>query len=127
MHFLIESSIHISYVLGLVNSKLISFYHLNTSANAFKESFPKLLLKDIEGFPLPKLDLLKTGDKKIQDDLGMLVDKMLDLHKQLAKTNFDSEREPIERQIKATDKNIDQLVYQLYGLTEEEIKVVEGE
>jgi hypothetical protein len=36
-------------------------------------------------------------------------------------------KEPVERQIKATDKKIDQLVYQLYGLTEEEIKAVEGE
>ena len=52
---------------------------------------------------------------------------MLHLHKQLSKVSFDSEKEPIERQIKATDKKIDQLVYQLYGLTEEEIKVVEGE
>ena len=32
----------------------------------------------------------------------------------------------IERQIAATDKKIDELVYQLYGLTEEEIKMVEG-
>jgi hypothetical protein len=54
------------------------------------------------------------------------VEKMLSLHKQLYDKNFDSEKEPIERQIKATDKKIDQLVYQLYGLTEEEIKVVEG-
>ncbi len=38
-----------------------------------------------------------------------------------------NEREPIERQVAATDKKIDELVYQLYGLTEEEIKIVEGE
>jgi hypothetical protein len=48
------------------------------------------------------------------------------LNKQLHKANFDSAKEPIERQIAATDKKIDALVYQLYGLTEEEIKIVEG-
>lgn len=37
-----------------------------------------------------------------------------------------SERKPIERQIAATDKKIDELVYQLYGLTEEEMKIVEN-
>ena len=37
-----------------------------------------------------------------------------------------TERTAIERQIQATDKQIDQLVYQLYGLTPEEIKIVEG-
>ena len=37
------------------------------------------------------------------------------------------EKTALQRQIEATDKQIDQLVYQLYGLTEEEIKIVEGE
>jgi hypothetical protein len=32
----------------------------------------------------------------------------------------------LQRQIEATDQQIDQLVYELYGLTEEEIKIVEG-
>lgn len=51
---------------------------------------------------------------------------MAEITRQEAK-QFDSEREPIERQIAATDKKIDALVYELYGLTEEEIKIVEGE
>lgn len=42
------------------------------------------------------------------------------------KTKTPTERTAIERQIQATDTQIDQLVYQLYGLTEEEIKIVEG-
>ncbi len=42
------------------------------------------------------------------------------------KTQNPKERTAIERQIQATDSQIDQLVYQLYGLTEEEIKIVEG-
>ena len=40
--------------------------------------------------------------------------------------NTSGGRKPIERQITATDKKIDELVYQLYGLTEEEIRIVEG-
>lgn len=43
------------------------------------------------------------------------------------KTKIPMERTAIERQIEVTDKQIDQLVYKLYGLTEEEIKIVEGE
>ena len=38
----------------------------------------------------------------------------------------DHEKTALQRQIDATDRQIDQLVYELYGLTEEEIKVVEG-
>ena len=53
------------------------------------------------------------------------VETMLKLHKQLAAAKTSYEKTAIQRQIDATDKQIDQLVYELYGLTEEEIKIVE--
>jgi len=48
------------------------------------------------------------------------------LNKQLATAKTDHEKTALQRQIDATDKQIDKLVYELYGLTEEEIKIVEG-
>ena len=53
------------------------------------------------------------------------VETMLDLHKSLAAGKTGHEKTLIERQITATDKQIDQLVYELYGLTDEEIRIVE--
>ena len=53
-----------------------------------------------------------------------LVQTMLDLRKSLQAHHEQTGR---QRQITATDKQIDQLVYQLYDLTEEEIKIVEGQ
>jgi hypothetical protein len=114
------------YLLGVINSSTISYYW-KTMFNDFKNSFPQVTIFSLEQLPIRTIDFSNPTEKKMHADLVALVDKMLDLHKQLAKSNFDSEKEPIERQIKATDKKIDQLVYQLYGLTEEEIKVVEGE
>ena len=52
---------------------------------------------------------------------------MLDLHKRLPKAKTPHERESVERTIQATDRQIDQLVYELYGLTEEEIRIVDGD
>jgi hypothetical protein len=52
---------------------------------------------------------------------------MLGLHKSLASAQSPLEKERLERQIKSTDVGIDKLVYELYGLSEEEIKIVEGE
>ena len=46
---------------------------------------------------------------------------MLDLHKQLPKAKTPHEQESLQRQIAVTDKQIDQLVYGLYGLTTSEI------
>jgi hypothetical protein len=54
-----------------------------------------------------------------------LVEQMLELHKRLAATATASDRNLYKRQIDATDREIDRLVYELYGLTEKEIAVVE--
>jgi len=50
---------------------------------------------------------------------------MLKLHKDLPKAKTPHEQESLRRQLAATDQSIDALVYELYGLTEEEIRVVE--
>jgi hypothetical protein len=55
-----------------------------------------------------------------------LVERMLKLYKDLPKAKTAHEKTAIERQIQATDKQIDLLVYELYGLMEEEIRIVEG-
>ena len=54
-----------------------------------------------------------------------LVERMLALHQQLAAGKIGHDKTALQRQIEATDKQIDQLVYELYGLSEEEIKIVE--
>ncbi len=55
-----------------------------------------------------------------------LVERRLRLRKNLTKAKTPHEQESIQRQIAATDKQIDALVYELYGLTEEGIRIVEG-
>jgi len=57
----------------------------------------------------------------------MKADRMLDLHKQIAAAKTPVEKTRIQRQIDTTDHDIDKLVYELYDLTEEEIKIVEGD
>ncbi len=51
---------------------------------------------------------------------------MLALHKQLAAAKLAHDQTALQRHIAATDRQIDNLVYELYGLSEEEIKIVEG-
>jgi hypothetical protein len=54
-----------------------------------------------------------------------LVNQILALHQQLIAAQISQEKSLIQRQIEATDRQIDQLVYELYGLTQEEIRIVE--
>jgi hypothetical protein len=55
-----------------------------------------------------------------------LVEQMLSLHKNLAAANTDHEKTNLQRQIDATDRQVDRLVYERYELTDEEIRIVEG-
>jgi hypothetical protein len=55
-----------------------------------------------------------------------LVERMLELHKQSAVVRSPQDKERVAREIESTDKSIDRLVYELYGLTEEEIRIVES-
>ena len=55
-----------------------------------------------------------------------LVERMLALHKKLAAAAIPADKQLYQRQVEATDRQIDALVYELYGLTEEEIEIVAG-
>ena len=64
----------------------------------------------------------------MHDDLVALVDKMLELNNRLApiRNTPCNERDELFREINRTDNEIDSLVYDLYGLSEEDSKVIEG-
>ena len=55
-----------------------------------------------------------------------LVERMLELHKRRQAAGSEQERQLLQRQIDATDREIDALVYELYDLSSEEIRIVEG-
>jgi len=53
----------------------------------------------------------------------VLVERMLALHKQSPRTP--QEQEMVKREIESMDTRIDRLVYELYGLSEDEIAIIE--
>jgi hypothetical protein len=61
------------------------------------------------------------------DNIRKLVKQMLELYKQSAVVRSPLDKERVGRKIDSTDKSIDRLVYELYGLSEDEVKIVEGE
>ena len=112
------------YVLGLLNSSLL-FWHLRLSSNIFQGGWITCTKQYFGELPIHSIDFANPKEKQMHDELVGYVDTMLQLNKQLSQATFDTEKEPLERQIAATDNKIDRLVYKLYNLTEEEIKIVE--
>jgi hypothetical protein len=66
------------------------------------------------------------SDKRMHDRMVAFVQTMLDLHERLAKVKTEHERTALQRQIDAADSQIDRIVYELYGLSDDEIRLVEG-
>jgi len=110
----------LKYLTGVLNAKLLRFY--------YETSFPTLHLQrdELASLPIRILDLNDPADKARHDKIVELVNRILDLHKKLAAASIPGDKTAIERQIDATDDEIDNLVYELYGLTDEEIEIVKA-
>jgi hypothetical protein len=106
-------------LIGILNSRLMSFFYKRHAVKSGRKIFPKVVVKDLGRFPIPEAFTK-------QDRIVTLVESMLALHKQLGAAKSAAEKAVIQRQIEVTDAEIDRLVYDLYGLTAEEIAIVEG-
>jgi type I restriction-modification system DNA methylase subunit len=115
-----------AYLLGLLNSKLLSGYLKGTST-PFRGGFIALNRQYIEQLPIRGIDLSDPAEKARHDKMVVLVERMLDLRKKLAAAKNPNDKTNLQREIETTDRQIDQVVYLLYGLTEGEIKIVEEE
>ena len=170
------SSYNMDYILSILNSKLLSWYHVVNSPKGKRTTFPKVLIGDIRKFPIRKtnnskqeilskmvnlilnqsqlllfekncfLQTLKEEKQveKITKKIGSFYELSYEIFKKELKKQkvelslgdennkwrnyFNSTVEKINQfqsEITKTDKEIDQMVYELYDLTEEEIKIVE--
>lgn len=79
----------------------------------------------VREFPVRRTDESSKTDKAMHDKIVILVEQMLSLHRELSAAKNGHAKEALQRQIDATDRQIDRLVYELYGLTEDEIRIVE--
>ncbi|MDD5087916.1 MAG: N-6 DNA methylase, partial [bacterium] len=132
---LVESTIYIvcgasrqmlCYLLGLLNSRLLTFVVRNKAVTN-KQAYPQILMTDLQELPIRTINFKDKADKSRHDKMVRLVERMLKLHKDAQAERVGTKQEAIEREIRATDEEIDRLVYELYGLTDEEIRIVEGE
>jgi len=114
-----------SYWLGILNSKLMWFFLKNTGT-VLRGGYIRFKTEYLKPFPIRTIDFNNPAEKAIHDKLVSLVDRMLELHKKKSFIPPSAEREKIEREIAVTDEKIDEIVYGLYGVTEEERKIIES-
>ena len=97
------------YVLGVLNSRLVSWWFVHKFGKMQRETFPQFKVNELADFPLPS-----NGDG-YRNEIAALVEKIL------AAKKSDGGRDTT-----AWDSQIDRMVYEAFGLTQQEIKIVES-
>ncbi|OQY29309.1 MAG: restriction endonuclease subunit R [Candidatus Cloacimonetes bacterium 4572_55] len=114
------------FLFGILNSRLITFFYEHLSA-VFRGGYLRFIYQYLVELPIRAIDFTDPTDMARHDQMVTLVQRMLDLNQRLAAAKVPQATTMLQRQIAATDRQIDKLVYELYDLTDEEIKIVEGQ
>lgn len=111
------------FVAAVLQSKLMAYF-FRARFNRNEKTFPEIRVAELSSLPMRKIE--DQSYRANHDTLVAHVERMLKLHEDLAAAKSPDAQTRLKRDIAATDRAIDQLVYQLYGLTAEEIALVEA-
>ncbi len=116
-----DSNYASEYIVGLLNSSLLTYFFQKYFTTKKQDIFPKFQKYQLDQIPI------KTINKDNAQYLKIVakVKQIINLKSLVENVKTPQEKKNLERQIAALDKQIDRLVYELYGLTEDEIKIVE--
>ena len=115
-----ESMYQLEYLLALLNSQIFQWRFKLTSSNN------NVATNELESMPFRTIDFAKPADKSRHDRLVDLAEQMQAAKARLPLAKTERDREFYTNKCATLDQQIDALVYELYGLTDEEIKLVEG-
>ncbi len=112
----------LKYFAALFNSNLFQFIYINKLVTN-KDSTPQLKKVDLDKFPIY---IFKSDELEKHNQIVNFVDQLLILHESLSSVKLQSQSDQLQNRIDYCEQRINQLVYELYELTEEEIKIVEA-
>lgn len=120
------SGSHLSpwYLLALVNSRLL-FFALKHTSNKFRGGWVTCTKQFFTRLPICKLDLSDSAQRAEHDAIARLAERIVNLRGRGASTGAEQEQIIVSRQVDAAEREIDDRVYRLYGLTQEERRQVE--
>jgi hypothetical protein len=113
------------YLLGVLNSKLM-FWVLEKISNVFRGGWITCTKQYVGRLPIHRAPLSDPAERKRHDSIVHAVRQMFALCEALPKAKTSQQQTALLRRMTATENQIDRLVFELYGLTEQEIALVEN-
>ncbi|TGM99487.1 Eco57I restriction-modification methylase domain-containing protein [Leptospira dzoumogneensis] len=120
LHILISTSDNHKFLLGILNSRLSDFYYFQINPER-GEVLAEVKKQHVEQLPFPK-----NASKKQQAEIAQLVEQLLHLNAEKQKTKLTSKMQQLQNHIDYCEDKINKIVYEIYGLAEEEIAIVEA-
>jgi len=114
----------IKYWLGILNSKIMWFF-MSKTGYVLRGGYYAFTKDYMSPFPIKQVNFEDNEEKNKHDMMVLLVTHILELKKDIDISRTPQDKKLIQRQIDARIKHIDQMVYDLYGLTPEDIKIIE--
>jgi hypothetical protein len=109
------------YLLAVLNSKITTFWFVNTFDKFQRKTFPQFKVKELATFPIP------NASPAEQEKIAKKGQAMLEIQKELQATSANTDKHnSLKREIEKLDREIDEAIYKLYELTAEEIKIIEN-
>ncbi|MGH9574113.1 MAG: TaqI-like C-terminal specificity domain-containing protein, partial [Candidatus Acidiferrales bacterium] len=115
----------LEYLLGLLNSKFLRHYYQDLVHESGRV-FAQVKLSKLNELPIRQIDFKHGNDKELHDKVVELVSKVIALVEERRDARTHHESTVLKRQIEATLRQIDTAVYQLYGLDEKDVKLIES-
>ena len=121
---LLTDCIDIKYFLGIYNSKLLNFLYQSRVQESGRV-FAQVKTVNLKPLPIKLIDFSDELEVQAHHNIVRLVDLLLQLNKELQTTALPNQIEQIQSKIGYCEDKINEIVYELYGLTEEEVKIIE--
>ncbi len=121
---ILNNEFDLKFLLGILNSELANYFVKLIALNLTEGAFTKVRTNQLARLPI--VILMSKQDEVIKNEISNLVDQLLQLNLEKTEIKLQTKISQFESKIDYYENKINQLVYQLYELTEEEIKIVEG-
>lgn len=119
LHIIISKKLNHQFILGILNSKLADFYYFQINPER-GEALAEVKKQHVEQLPIPK-----NVSSKQENEIIKLVEQILQLNKEKQTATLSSQKEQLQHRIEYAEDKINQIIYAIYDLTADEIKIIE--
>ena len=114
----------VRFVVAILNSRLIRYVYRVSVRESAQKAFPQVKVRSLRSLPIRTVDQESERDKEIHDLLVTRVHQLIELHALVESAETTHDRDVLSRRILGLDREVDQLVERMYGLSEAEVAQV---